>query len=95
MLPDGRKHSRTTGPRFFVQVSSVRDPSITEIASVENQSPSGLQLATARPWELGLHVDVESIAGNLGNLNVRTRVVYCKVLGPGRFVVGLNILSRE
>ena len=94
MLTEGRKHPRT-GPRFLVQVSSVRDPSSTELASVENQSPSGLQLATARSWELGLHVDVKSVAGNPGNLNARTRVVYCKALGPGRFVVGLNILSRD
>lgn len=94
MLSEGRKHPRT-GPRFLVQVSSVRDPLLTEVAAVENLSPDGLRLATARFWEIGSHVDVKSVAGNLGNLNARTRVVYCKVAGPSRFFVGLNILSRE
>ena len=94
MLPEGRKHQRS-GPRFLVQVTSVRDPLLTEVASVENLSPSGFQLATALFWEIGSHVDVQSVAGNLGNLNARTRVVYCKAVGPSRFTVGLNILSSE
>lgn len=94
MYPEGRRHRRTT-ERFLVQVSSVRDPLLTEIASVENQSRYGVQLATKRSWELGLHVDVESVAGNLENLKARTRVVYCKAVGPKKFVVGLDILSRD
>lgn len=94
MLPEGRKHPRTAG-RFLVQVSSARDPRLTELASVENQSPCGLQLATARSWELGLHVDVKSIAGNLTHLNAKTRVVYCHAVGPSRFFVGLDFLSHD
>lgn len=94
VLPEGRKYPRTGG-RFLVQVSSVRDPLLTEVASVENQSPGGLQLATARSWELGLHVDVKSVARNLTSLNARTRVVYCHAVGPSRFFVGLDILSRD
>lgn len=94
MLLEGRKHRRTKA-RFLLQVSSVRDPLLTEVASVENQSPSGLRLVTERPWELGAHVDLESVQGNLRNLKARTRVVYCQAVGSKRFVVGLNILSRE
>ncbi|HEY6944426.1 MAG TPA: hypothetical protein VI431_04740 [Candidatus Acidoferrum sp.] len=90
MLLEGRKHSRTAA-RFLVQVSSVHDPLLTELASVENQSPYGVRLATQRSWELGSHVDVESVAGNV---KARARVVYCTVLGYKKFVVGLNILSR-
>ena len=90
MLLEGRKHLRT-GERFLVQVSSVHDPLLTELASVENQSPSGVRLATEKSWELGLHVDVKSVTGDL---TARARVVYCKALGPKRFVVGLNILSE-
>lgn len=59
---------------------------------VENQSPSGVQLATERSWESGLHVHVKSVAGDL---TARARVVYCKALGPKKFIVGLNILSRD
>lgn len=91
MLLEGRKHSRTA-ERLLVQVSSVHDPLLTELASVENQSPGGVRLATERLWELGSHVDVKSVSGNL---RARARVVYCKALGPKKFVVGLNILSRD
>lgn len=91
MLLEGRKHLRT-GERFLVQLSSVHDPLLTELASVENPSPSGVRLATERFWESGLHVDVKSVAAGL---SARARVVYCQALGPKEFVVGLNILSRE
>ena len=90
MLLEGRKHPRTA-ERFLVQVSSVHDPRLTELASVENQSPNGVRLATERSWELGSHVDVKSSSGNL---EARARVVYCKAFGPKKFAVGLNILSR-
>ena len=91
MLLEGRKHLRT-GDRILVQVSSVREPLSTELASVENQSPSGVRLATERSWELGSHVEVRSAGGDL---KARARVVYCKALGPKKFAVGLNILSRD
>lgn len=91
MLLEGRKHLRT-GERFLVQVSSVHDPLLSELASVENQSPGGVRVATERSWELGLHVHVKSVAGDL---TARARVVYCKSLGPKKFIVGLNILSRD
>lgn len=91
MLLEGRKHQRQ-GERLLVQVSSVLDPLVTELASVKNQSPTGVQLVTERSLELGSHVDVKAVAGNP---IARARVVYCKALGHKRFVVGLNILSRD
>lgn len=91
MLLEGRKHLRADG-RFLVLVSSVLNPLLTELASVENQSPGGVRLATERSWELGTHVDVKSIAGDL---SARARVVYSIALGPKKFVVGLNILSHN
>src|SRR5690349_11522947 len=91
MLLEGRKHSRSV-ERFLVQVSSVHDLLLTELASVENQSPQGVQLATERSWELGLDVDVQSVGGDL---KARARVVYCMILVPKKCVVGLNILSRN
>lgn len=91
MLLEGRRHLRTD-ERFLVLVSSVLDPLLTELASVENQSPGGVRLATERSWELGTHVDVKSVAGDL---TARARVVYSIALGPRKFVVGLNILSRD
>jgi hypothetical protein len=91
MLSEGRKHSRSA-ERFLVQVSSVRDPLLTGLASVENQSPYGMRLATERSWEIGSRVEVKPIAGKM---KARARVVYCTVLGHKKFVVGLNILSRD
>lgn len=91
MLLEGRKHPRTA-EHFLVQVSSVHDPISTGLASVENQSPYGLRLATERSWELGSHLDVKSVAGKL---KARARVVYCVLLGHKKFAVGLNILTRD
>ena len=91
MLLEGRKHLRSA-ERFLVQLSSVRDPLSTELASVENHSRYGVRLATERAWEPGSRVDVKSVAGNM---TARGRVVYCHVLGPKKFVVGLNIFCRE
>jgi len=71
MLLEGRKQSRRV-ERFLVQVSSVHDPRLTELASVENQGPHGVQLATERSWELGSHVEVKAVAGDL---KARARVV--------------------
>ena len=91
MLLEGRKHPRTA-ERFLVQVSSVHDPLIIELASVENLSFSGARLATKRSWELGSHVEVKAIAHKL---KARARVVYCKAIGPDKFAVGLNIIARD
>jgi len=77
---------------LLVQMSSVRDPLVDELASVENQSPNGVQLVTERSWEPGSHVDMKTA---VGNLQARARVVYCKAVGPKKFIVGLNILSRD
>lgn len=51
-----------------------------------------MRLATERSWELGSQVDVKSVAGDL---KARAQVVYCMVLGPKKFIVGLNIFSRD
>ena len=88
LLLEGRKHPRTA-ERFLVQVSSVHDPLLTELALVENHSPNGVRLATERLWELGSQVDMRLIAGGL---KARARVVYCTALGPKKFAVGLNII---
>lgn len=91
MLLEGRKHPRTA-ERFLVQVSSVHDPLVNELASVENQSPHGVRVASERSWELGSHVDVKAIAREL---KARARVVYCKAVGPKKFAVGLNLITRN
>jgi hypothetical protein len=88
MLIEGRQQSRTP-ERFLVHVSSVRDPLLSELASVENVSSKGLRLSTESSWELGSRVDVKAIVGELQG---RARVMYCTALGPNQFAVGLNLL---
>ena len=91
MLLEGRKHPRTA-ERFLVQVSSVHDPLLIELASVENLSLGGVRVTTRRSWELGSHVDVLAIARLL---KTRARVVYCKPIAPEKFAVGLNLIARD
>ena len=86
MLLEGRRHPRTV-ERILVEVSSVYNPLMTEVASVENRSANGVRVATERAWGLGLFVNLKSV---VGDLKAKARVVYCKARGPKDFVVGLK-----
>lgn len=91
MSPEGRKHPRIA-ERFHVQVSSMHDPLLIELAAIEHLTVSGWRLATKRPCELGLHVDLMGIARVL---KARARVGYCKAIGFEKFAVGLNLIARD
>src|SRR5438128_3638462 len=89
MLLEGRKQPRRP-ERFLLQISAVRDPRRTDMASVENLSPGGARVATERFWEPGSHVEIES---RVHELTARARVVYCHPGSvPNTFAVGLNFL---
>ncbi len=90
MLLEGRKHPRTP-ERFLVQISSVHDPRLEELASVENLSSRGARIKTERFGEPGSPVDVKSYPGELRG---RARVAYCQTVGDKVFSVGLNFLSQ-
>jgi len=85
-----RKQPRTP-ERFLMQISAVRDPLLTDLASVENLSPRGVRVTSERAWELGTHVDVKSRAVGL---TARARVVYCQAVNAKTFAVGLNFLTQ-
>lgn len=85
----GRNEPRAS-EHFLLHISSVHDPFLAEIASVENISSNGVRVATERSWELGSHVNVRGY-----DLNARARVVYCRANGPHKFVVGLNLIRSE
>ncbi len=85
---EGRNETRTS-ERFLVHISSVHDPFLNELASVENISHDGVRVATEHSWELGSHVSVKSVGHDL---KVRARVVYCRAAGPNKFSVGLNVI---
>ncbi len=89
MLLEGRKQPRAS-ERFLVQMSAVYDPRMSELVSVENVSPQGTRVMTARPWEAGSHVE---LTRPNGDRYARARVVYCQPLDGKGFAVGLNLLT--
>jgi hypothetical protein len=90
MLLEGRKQPRTP-ERFLLQISAVRDPHRTDMASVENLSPRGARVETEPFWEPGSNVDVKS---RVPQLAARARVVYCQSTSANKFAVGLNFLTQ-
>ena len=87
---EGRKQPRTP-ERLLVQISSVHDPRLAELTSVENVGSHGARVTTERSWEPGSHVAMKSTTGEL---LARARVVYCQVIGPRAFAVGLDLLTQ-
>lgn len=88
MMLEGRKQPRSP-KRLLAQLSAVYDPRVSELATVENDSPNGTRVTTVRSWELGSHVELTRPNGEKW---ARARVVYCKPLDEKRFAVGLNLL---
>ena len=87
----GRNEPRAS-EHFLLYISSVQDPFLSEVVSVENVSSNGVQVAAERSWEPGLHVNVRSDGHDL---KARARIVYCRPTGSHKFVVGLSILRSE
>jgi hypothetical protein len=48
-----------------LQISSAKQPFITELAFTENLSLHGVRLVTGRPWEPGKRVVVKSYHGSI------------------------------
>jgi len=86
---EGRKQPRTA-TRLLVNIFSVRDPHLTDLASIENLSSRGARVVTQRPWELGSHVGIRAISGAM---SASARVVYCQPIVKD-FAVGLNFLTQ-
>lgn len=87
---ESRKQPRVP-QQFSVQLTSVRDPLLCELVSVENLSPRGARIVTERPWEPGSHVEIRSPHGDQ---QARARIVYCQTISERIFGVGLNFLSQ-
>jgi PilZ domain len=86
---EGRKQPRTV-TRLLVHIVLVRDPRLTDLASIENLSSRGARVTTQRPWELGSHVVIRAISGEM---SARARVVYCQPILKD-FAVGLDFLTQ-
>jgi hypothetical protein len=88
-MQEGRKQPRTA-TRLLVNIFSVRDPRLTDLASIENLSSRGARVTTQRSWELGSNVVIRAISGEM---NARARVVYCQSVAK-TFAVGLDFLTQ-
>jgi hypothetical protein len=86
----GRKEARVP-VRMFVSLYSPDRPS-TELASTLDVSSHGARVVTKTRWEPNQHLSVRSIRGNLYS---RARVVHCRRLISGAFVIGLEMFYSE
>ena len=87
---EGRKQARIA-TRVLVHMSAVHDPRVADVGSIEDLSSHGARVATQRSWELGLHVDIKTLSGDM---KARARIVYCQSLESQRFAVGLDFLTQ-
>jgi hypothetical protein len=88
-LLKGRKHERH-GVKMLVQLSSMDEPLVSELASTENVSPKGVKVTTERSWNPGSFVLVKSSNGELW---AKARAVYCQPNGLKGYAVGLDFFS--
>ena len=87
---EGRKHERHY-IKILVQLSSMDEPLVSELASIENVSLQGVRVKTERTWNPGSLVLVKSSGGELW---ARARAVYCQPVSPRGFAVGLDFFFR-
>src|SRR6266436_1320087 len=90
MPTDGKRIQKRTPATVALQISSAKQPFITELAFTENLSLHGVRLVTGRAWEPGERVVVTSYHGSIQS---RAKVIYCHQLAEGRYAVGLEFYS--
>jgi len=90
MPADTQRIQKRTPATVALQVSSAKQPFITELAFTENVSLHGVRVVTERAWKPGERVIVKSYHGSIQS---RARVVYCHHLAKARYAVGLELHS--
>jgi hypothetical protein len=70
-----------------VHLSSVDEPLVSELASIENVSAQGARVATERSWNPGSLILVKSSGGELW---AQARAVYCQPISPKGYAIGLD-----
>lgn len=81
----GRKEKRIQQQSEVMLSIGAQPPVFAELASVENGNCYGVRVRTERPWTPGSLILVRSQGEWL-----RARVVYCQVLQPKSFALGLE-----
>src|SRR6266849_6502923 len=90
MPTDAQRIQKRTPATVALQVSSEKQPFITELAFTENVSLHGVRVVTERAWKAGERVIVKSYHGSIQS---RARVIYCHHLAKKRYAVGLELHS--
>ena len=90
MPADTQRIQKRTPATVALQVSSAKQPFITELAFTENVSLHGVRVATERKWKPGERVIVKSYHGSIRSL---ATVIYCYRLAEARYAVGLELRS--
>lgn len=90
MPTDCKRIQKRTPANVALQITSARQPFITELAFTENVSLHGVRVVTVRPWKPGERVIVQSYHGSIQSL---ARVIYCHPLAESRYAVGLELHS--
>jgi PilZ domain len=83
---NGRKEKRIS-QRIEVLLSEGEQPLFSR-ASTENVSPNGMRVQTGHPWKPESRLRVKS---TVDDLRATARVVYCELLAPNTFALGLEL----
>jgi len=90
MPTDGQRIQKRSPATVALQISSEKQPFITELAFTENVSLHGVRVVTERAWKSGERVIVRSYRGSIQS---PARVIYCYPLAEARYAVGLELRS--
>ena len=90
MPTDCKRIQKRTPASVALQITSARQPFITELAFTENVSLHGVRAVTERAWKPGERVIVQSYHGSIRS---RAKVIYCHRLAKKRYAVGLELHS--
>jgi PilZ domain-containing protein len=90
MPTDCKRIQKRTPVNVALQITSARQPFITELAFTENVSLHGLRVVTEREWKPGERVVVKSYHGSIQSM---AKIIYSYRLEKTRYAVGLELHS--
>jgi len=90
MPTDCKRIQKRTATTVALQITSGKQPFITELAFTENVSLHGVRVVTERAWKPGERVIIKSYNGSVQSV---AKVIYCHRLAGARYAVGLELRS--
>src|SRR5258708_36732295 len=90
MPADCKRIQKRTPATVALQITSAKQPFITELAFTENVSLHGVRVVTERAWKPGERVIIKSYHGSVQSV---AKLIYCHRLAEPRYAVGLELRS--